>query len=241
MDKKHIIDEIIRAANENNGVPLGIGKFERLTGIKFSDWYGIYWTKFGDAVKEAGFKPNKLQSAYDQNVLIEHVISLIREIKRFPTSGEIRLKAHTAKEFPSHSVFRRLGKKSEMVQKILNYCKINPGYEDVIDICEGVLASSQVEEKKIDSKEAEPQFSYVYLMKSGRYYKIGKSDCVEKRNYEIGIKLPEESAIIHKIKTDDPFGIEEYWHKRFKDKRKGGEWFDLSSSDVKAFRRRTFM
>ena len=78
-------------------------------------------------------------------------------------------------------------------------------------------------------------------MKSGRYYKIGRSSFVEKRNYEIGIKLPEELKIIHKIKTDDPFGIEAYWHKRFEDKRKGGEWFDLSSSDVKAFRRRPFM
>ena len=241
MDKKHIINEIIRTAKENNGVPLGKDRFAHVAGIKDSDWYGKYWSKWGDAVQEAGFKPNKLQSAYDQNVLIGHVISLIREIKKFPTSGEIRLKSYNTKKFPSHNVFSRLGKKPEMTQKILNYCESNSGYEDVIEICKGVLASSEKEEREIDSKEVEPQFSYVYLMKSGRYYKIGKSDCVEKRNYEIGIKLPEESTIIHRIKTDDPFGIEEYWHKRFKDKRKGGEWFDLSSSDVKVFRRRTFM
>ena len=240
MDKKHIIDEIIRTAKENNGTPLGIKKFTSETGIKPSDWLWKYWTKWGDAVTEAGFKPNKPKSAYDENVLIKHVISLIREIKKFPVQADFRMKSHNTKGFPSYKAFRRLGKKPEMAQKILNYCKSNSGYEDVIEICKGVLAPSE-KESKFDSEEAEPRFGYVYLMKSGRYYKIGRSDYVEKRNYEIGIKLPEELKIIHKIKTDDPSGMEAYWHKRFEDKRKGGEWFDLSSSDVKAFRRRTFM
>lgn len=241
MDKKHIIDEIKRTACENNGIPLGIGKFASITGIKRSDWCGKYWTKWGDALEEAGYEPNKMKSAYNGNVLIEHVISLIREIRKFPTPDELRLKAYNTKEFPSYNAFRRLGKKSEMIEKVLSYCESNSGHEDVVEICEEAFGSSEKEGREVNSKEAEPRFGFVYLMKSGRYYKIGKSDCVEKRNYEIGIKLPEKSTIIHKIKTDDPFGIEEYWHKRFKDKRKRGEWFELSTSDVKAFRRRTFM
>jgi len=85
------------------------------------------------------------------------------------------------------------------------------------------------------------QFGFVYLMKSGRFYKIGRSTCAEKRAYEVQLVLPEELTLVHKIKTDDPVGIEAYWHSRFADRRLRGEWFDLKADDVRAFRRRTFM
>jgi hypothetical protein len=240
MNKKDILSEISRTAKENNGIPLGRMRFEKETGIKYTDWYGKYWSKWSDAIREAGLKPNKMQSAYDEKWLIEQVIFLIREIKRFPTVGDIRMKAFNAERFPAHNTIRKLGTKSEMVQKILAYCKDNPEYQDIMKICSETQNIFKKKDEYIRD-EADIQFGYVYLMKSGRYYKIGRSSYVEKRSYELGIKLPEELKVIHKIKTDDPAGIESYWHKRYEEKRKKGEWFNLSSSDIKAFKRRKFM
>ena len=78
-------------------------------------------------------------------------------------------------------------------------------------------------------------------MKSGRYYKLGRSNAAGRREYELSIQMPEKLSTVHTIRTDDPVGIEAYWHQRFEAKRQNGEWFDLCAADVKAFKRRKFM
>lgn len=242
MNKQHIISEIIRTAEENNGIPVGKGTFEKETGIKQNDWFGKYWAKWGDALIEAGFSPNKLTPAYDKKYLIDKFILLIKEKKKFPSKGDLRLKAHNTEDFPSDTTFNeRLGTTTKRAEEILIYCDGKSGYEDVIEICRNYVSSFTKKSHIASEKEEENEIGYVYLMKHGKYYKLGRSNNAERRNYEIGIKLPEKFDLIHKITTDDPLGIEEYWHNRFKDKRKQGEWFDLSSSEIKSFKRRKFM
>jgi hypothetical protein len=127
-----------------------------------------------------------------------------------------------------------------LASKIIDYCQTHPDYSDVIELCRDTLGTRSKQSPEC-LKEFDAEFGFVYLMKSGRFYKVGNSRNVERRNYELGIKLPEKLDMIRKIRTDDPVGIEAYWHSRFKDKRKQGEWFDLSKEDVSAFKRRKLM
>lgn len=232
--KQDIIDALHRTAKENNGKPLGRDRFERETGISPYDW-AKYWARFGDAQKEAGLTPNQLQAAYPDEFLIEKIVGLARKIKKFPNYSEIEVAARSGgdKEFPNKNAFYRLGAKEQFVARVLDYCKNRDGYGDIVELCEPLLGGSR-RVKHVD----EPGFwvGEVYLFKSGRYYKIGKTNDTVRRGNEIRVQLPEDLKMVHSIKTDDPSGIETYWLKRFESKRLNGEWFDLSPADIRAFK-----
>jgi hypothetical protein len=60
---------------------------------------------------------------------------------------------------------------------------------------------------------------------------------VGRREWELGVKIPIAPKAINSIETDDPAGVEAYWHRRFADKRGEGEWFNLDANDIAAFKR----
>lgn len=234
LTKQDILNAIQKTAKENGGVPLGRERFERETGIKPYDW-GKYWAKFSDVQREAGFSPNTLNSAYDKEFILEKFIVLMRELGRYPTRGDLLVKSTSDPEFPAPNTMTRFGNKRETAQKILDYA-IQKGYGDVVGLCEVILENSKEEESDSDDSEVN-QVGAVYLFKHGKFYKIGKTNDTVRRGNELKIQLPENLDLIHEIKTDDPSGIEAYWHRRFETKRMNGEWFDLSSADLKAFKR----
>lgn len=240
MDKNFIIEQIRLLAANNGGQTPGKKAFAKATGIKDADWLGKYWARWSDAVSEAGLSPNVMRSAYDKKFVADKFVSLIKELGRFPTNTEIRMKAHSDKSFPSHNVFtHHLGKQTDRAKFIKSYCEEKGGMDDVVEIC-----LPHIKPEPLVSDDIELGFhltGYVYLLKSGKYYKIGSTNNPDRRQYEIGLQLPEKIHHIHSIETDDPSGIEAYWHNRFREKRMEGEWFDLQASDIKIFRRRKFM
>jgi Meiotically up-regulated gene 113 len=234
VDRDTIIAEIKRMAAENGGKPLGRERFQAETGIRNHEWMR-YWARFGDALLEAGFTPNTLQRPHDEGIVIGRVAQLARELGRFPTLGDLRVKRTNDATFPGKGTFEKYGK-ANLVSLVATFCAANTGFDDVAAMC--VVQSEPPEpEAKADTSND----GFVYMLKSGRFYKIGKTVSVGMRERQLQIQLPEQARTVHSIKTDDPDGIEAYWHERFDTKRKNGEWFELSAQDVAAFRRRKFM
>jgi hypothetical protein len=239
MNKAHIIAEIRRTAAQNAGAPLGRARFEAATGIRVADWFGIHWARWSDAVREAGFEPNQLQGAYDMGELLQNYADLARELGRLPVRGDLHLKRRADPEFPSWNTFDRLGNKVEFIRQLAEFCRSQGGFENVVKQCEDYLCSTTSVPDEDGPPDEEVVIGYVYLLKHGsrREYKIGRTNNRLRREGEVGIELPEEVKPIHVIETDDPAGIEAYWHRRFADKRLKNEWFALTADDVRAFKR----
>ena len=61
MTKLYILQEIKRTTKANGGIPLRKLQFESQTGIKRYDWFGVYWARWSDAVREACYVHDHLQ------------------------------------------------------------------------------------------------------------------------------------------------------------------------------------
>lgn len=80
MDKQHILDAIKRLAVANNGKAPGRLVFERETAIKVADWYPHLWLRWGEALAEVGYIANQLQTAINDEVVLQKYIALTREL-----------------------------------------------------------------------------------------------------------------------------------------------------------------
>jgi len=239
MTKDQILSEIRRSANANGGKAIGWRRFKSETGIRMSDWLQ-YWARWGDAVREAGLAPLEFTTAYDDSTLLGCYAKLVRETGRLPAWSDLILKANSDPSFPSEKVFRRFKSKEQIVKRVTQHCRESGGWDDVVALCEAYAPRGKRNSEEASAVQ-EGEIGFVYLMKSGRFFKVGKTNSAGRRERELAIQLPEKAIAVHAIRTDDPSGIEAYWHKRFGEKRRNGEWFELDASDVGAFKRRKFM
>lgn len=78
---------------------------------------------------------------------------------------------------------------------------------------------------------------YVYLIKcsGSTFYKIGKAQNVKSRRDMLQVGCPYYLVLIATLATNNPQRLEKQMHKKFKAKRKYGEWFDLTQVEVAEF------
>jgi hypothetical protein len=232
-----IIKAIRRLAAENKGQAPGQKAFARDTGVAEHIWRGKYWARWGDALIEAGFQPNQWTERLDSDAVLTGIIAACRHYGRVPTRDEIAIFRKTEPSIPSEQAIKsHFGRRADLLVALAKRAADQDAYADIKAMLpenpqpspEPQIASSKVRE------------GFVYLIKSGDFYKVGRSDDLERRVKEIRIALPDKAELVHSIRTDDPPGIEAYWHRRFADRRANGEWFKLPLSDVAAFKKRTF-
>jgi len=231
--KDQILREIRRLAEERGYAP-GQKFFVKETGIGTHLWRGKIWARWSDALSEAGYEPNTLNDKLNTNHVLMALAAATRNYQRFPTEAELNLYRDQNPSVPHVNVVKsHLGKRTDRIEALRRFCEEDNAYSDILPLL-------PKRSKELPETAAQGREGYVYLLQSGNHYKVGRSDDIERRFKEVRIALPEKVELLHAILTDDPPGIEAYWHRRFAEKRANGEWFRLSPVDVKAFRRRKF-
>lgn len=243
--KAAVIAAIQRLAEEHGGVPVGKERFIAETGFSDYLFQGRLWATWSDAVRDAGYEPNPFGVArLDEDGLLRQLAELTRKLGRLPTKAHIRMEGRATAGFPSATTFgARIGTKTEQAAALRGFIERTPDFADVLPMLPKAAddpATQPADDDVTDGPQPVPGF--VYLVRSGKFHKIGRSNDHGRRTYEIGLQLPEKLEVVHTIETDDAVGIERYWHERFRDRRRNGEWFLLTRADVAAFkRRRSFM
>ena len=198
-------------------------------------WKGGHWSKWSDLQTEAGFSPNQPTKRIEDDVILRRFVELARAIGRVPTQADLALRRRQDSSFPDKGRFVRWGNKEALLDQAVAFCKRHADFADVTAVLQHRASASA--ESRLATHYIK---GFVYLIRAGKNFKLGRSNAAGRRLRELSIQLPEKPDTVHVIETDDPEGIEAYWHRRFADRRQGGEWFRLSKDDVAAFKRRRF-
>lgn len=169
--RDQILQAVKKAAGKEDTKTIGRERFQLITGIRDAEWM-YYWPKWSDVLIEAGLQPGTMQGKLDDNSVIVALIPLIREKGRWPTIPEMRIYSREHPGFPSHNTIRARGDRPTLAGILLKYCSNKPELNDIVKICEPLVIVDQNNEE-FESQERIQ--GYVYLMKSGQFYKIGKS------------------------------------------------------------------
>lgn len=234
-------DEIISAykglVTANAGRRVGEKIFVRETGISRYFWQGGYWRSWSAFQTDAGYAPNLPNEKTPDEIVLDSFARLTLEQGRIPSEADLVLKRRSHGSFPNKLCFRRWGNHHALLKRVEEHCEKRPEFRPVLKLVRGEMSANL--DRRIRSFAIK---GFVYLIRSGKYSKLSRSNAAGRRLRELAIQLPDKPNTTHVLETDDPEGIERYWHTRFADRRvrEGAEWFSLIPEDIRAFKRRRF-
>jgi hypothetical protein len=241
MDRESVKTQIERTVAANDGKPLSTKAFFERTNLTESALQRAGLPDYPTALEAFGYQRNERSQLLSDDQLFEPLAQLVRRLGRFPKRREFRVERYQNDSFPGGRNYSRRGKQEPLDIALVNWARTKESFQDVVRILDS--ASSTKKRDGIAKRPRKIINGYVYLMRYGRGkdYKIGFTENVARREAQLDMISPSDVRIVWKIETDDPKGIEEYWHKRFKDRRLGTkEVFRLTAEDIAAFKRRKY-
>ena len=230
----------------NDGEIPGERTFFAATRIKPSAWEGRFWARWSEAVRDAAYEPNERTKKIPDDDMLKQLAGYITKLGHFPIREEINIHARTVAGFPVwQTISKRFGGMPQTVAALLEFGRTSAN-DALVKLCETKLEREKLKPSpKANAWHQVPtKLGFVYLKYSPslRLYKIGKANDPVKRGAGISLLLPEDLVPKHEIRTDCPYILEKYWENRFRAKKKQGEWYDLNSTEIEAFKkRREFM
>jgi hypothetical protein len=245
ISRDEMIAFVQRSARANGNRPLGERAFFADTCLNRRDLWDVGVRSYGDLCELAGYSRNRLQTQLEPNRLLEALAVLTAEIERYPDHTDREIARRKNNAFPSYEAYRTAqSKNGPLANQLLEWCRTRPAHAAAHRIVKEYV-SRQDTAPASAHRRGKVVTGYVYLMRygtRGRKYKIGKSEDPPRRHSQISGMVPQELSIVHVIETDDPIGIEKYWHQRFDEKlvTNKKEIFQLEPGDIAAFKRRKY-
>ena len=247
MTKKNdFLALLIAAAEGNGGKPPGESQFFRQCGLTRRDLWAAGYDTYGAACEAAGLRANTFSvPRMSDDDLFRPLAALARAMGKFPPTGAFNVARKRDTNFPGLAAFKRRerqGPELSLREALLAWCRKTNEFSDVSELL-GLTTTSSPKQQRTATRQVVN--GHVYLMRygsGGAVYKIGLTDNVSRRHAQLNMMAPQDVRIVHTIPTDDPQGIERYWHERFEPKRLEGkkELFRLTPDDVAAFRSRKY-
>ena len=101
-------------------------------------------------------------------------------------------------DFPNHkAIYRHFQSTANMLRELAEWAKNRADYADVAK-----MLGKHAPETKLETKR--PTEGFVYLIRWGVHYKIGRGDQLERRVKQVKTGLPDSGTLVHAIRTDDP-------------------------------------